>query len=159
MPAVTTLGMNPRMAALAKCNEVAPVVGSTLRQRSPVMHFLRSYQNSLFITQFTERMTLHITVTDTFPSPSIPTAYSRISVILLVAFILFFRMLLTEPSFGQLRTTWVRTWPLRSSWHHFTFLPIEKAFEGFLPQRLASFYSFASITISYSITGILWILL
>ena len=29
-PAVTTLGMNPRMAALAKCNEVAPVMGSTL---------------------------------------------------------------------------------------------------------------------------------
>lgn len=81
------------------------------------MHFLRSYQNSLFITQFTERMTLHITVTDTFPSPSIPTAYSRISVILLVASILLLLMLLAEPSSGQFRTSGIRTWSLGFSWH------------------------------------------
>lgn len=86
------------------------------------MNFFCSHQDPLFITQFTERMALHVTVTDTFPSPSIPTAYSRISVILLVASVLLLLMLLAEPSIGQLRTTRMRTRSLWFSWH-FLHLP------------------------------------
>lgn len=89
------------------------------------MNFLCSHQDSFFITQFTEWMAFNITVTDTFPSPSIPTAYSRISVILLVAFVFFLRMLLTEPSISQFRTSRVRTRSLRFPWH-FLHLPLHR---------------------------------
>ena len=98
VPSVTALGMDPRMTLLAQSNEVTPVMSSTLGQRFLVVYLLGLHQDSLVIALLTERVLCYIAVTDPLPCPSIPTAYSRISVVLLVAFVLLFLMLLTEPS-------------------------------------------------------------
>lgn len=81
------------------------------------MNFLGRNVPSFLKALLTQWMGSRITVTDTFPCPSISTAYSRIPVILLIAFILLFLMLLTEPSFRQLRTAGERTRTLWFPWH------------------------------------------
>lgn len=98
VPSVTALGMDPRMTLLAQSNEVTPVMSSTLGQRFLVVYLLGLHQDSLGIALLTKRVLCCIAVTDSLPCPSIPTAYSRISVVLLVAFVLLFLMLLAEPS-------------------------------------------------------------
>lgn len=98
VPSVTALGMDPCMTLLAQGNEVTPVMRSTLGQRFLVVYLFGLHQDSLGIALLTERVLCCIAVTDSLPCPSIPTAYSRISVVLLVAFVLLFLMLLAEPS-------------------------------------------------------------
>lgn len=98
VPSFTALGMDPCMTLLAQSNEVTPVMSSTLGQRFLVVYLFGLHQDSLGIALLTERVLRYITVTDSLPCPSIPTAYSRVSVVLLVAFVLLFLMFLTEPS-------------------------------------------------------------
>jgi hypothetical protein len=81
------------------------------------MHFLNWYDHTLLITKLTKGMCHHVAVADTFPSPSIPTAYSRISVILLVALVLITLVLLTVPTLSEIRTTGNCTGILGFSWH------------------------------------------
>lgn len=65
-----------------------------------MMDFIYLHNNSVLIALFTERMCFHIAVSDSFPSSAVPTAYSRITVVLLVAGILLFLMLFTVTAFG-----------------------------------------------------------
>lgn len=78
-------------------------------QRFFMVYFLDRHKNSFLITNFTERVRLYIAVTDSFPCTPIPTAYSRIPAILLIAFVLQLRVFLTEPSVGKFRTAGIRT--------------------------------------------------
>ena len=65
-----------------------------------MMDFIYLHNDSVLIALFTERMCFNIAVSDSFPSSAVPTAYSRITVVLLVAGILLFLMLLTVTAFG-----------------------------------------------------------
>ena len=105
MPTITTLGMNSGMTGLAKGNQIISCVSATLGQRHLVVDFLGRNQFAVLLAHLTQRVLLHIAVTDTLPSPSVSTAYSRVSVILLVAFGFLPFVFLTEPSISQLGTT------------------------------------------------------
>ena len=65
-----------------------------------MVDLIHRHNDSVLITLFAERMRFHIAVSNSFPSSSVPTAYSRITVILLVAGILLFLMLFTVTAFG-----------------------------------------------------------
>lgn len=86
-------------------------------QRFLMVYFLDRYKDPFPITNFTERVRLYIAVTDSFPCTPIPTAYSRIPAILLVAFVHKLRVFLTEPPISQFRTARIRTRPLWFSRH------------------------------------------
>jgi len=98
VPTVTALGMNPPMTLFAQRNQIASVMRSALGQRFLVMHLFGLHKDTLGITQLAERILSYMAVTDSLPRPSVSTAYSRITVILLVAFVLLLLMLLTEPT-------------------------------------------------------------
>ena len=89
-------------------------------ERYLVMDFLGSYQDTSGLAQFTHRMLLDIAVTNTLPRPSIPTAYSRVTVVLLVAFGFQLGVFLAEPAIRQLGASGVRAGALGFPWHHFT---------------------------------------
>ena len=98
VPAVTTLRMYTAVAALAQRDQVIPRMCTSLGKRYDVMHLFNGNYNPALEAFLAERMLLCIGSTDTAPSPSVPTAYSRIPVVLLVAGIFFFLVFLAEPS-------------------------------------------------------------
>ena len=63
-----------------------------------MMNFIYRNDDSFLKTQFTEWMRLNIAVTDSFPSSSVPAAYSFISAILLVGTVGLLLMFLTVPT-------------------------------------------------------------
>lgn len=123
MPAVSTLRMDAAVAALAQRDQVLPHMSPSLGERHNVMHLLDRHDDPTPETLLTERRLLHIACADTAPSPSVPTAYSRIPVILLVACVLLFLMFPAVPSVRQVRTTRMGTRPCWFIWHSFTFFP------------------------------------
>jgi len=70
---------------------------STFRKRYFVMHLFGRHKQSLFKTLLAQRVLLHITISDSFPSSAVPTAYSRVSVVLLVALCFLLCVFLAEP--------------------------------------------------------------
>ena len=67
-----------------------------------MVYFLDRYKDPFPITNFTERVRLYIAVTDSFPCSPVPTVYSRVPAILLVAFVHKLRVFLTEsPEIGR----------------------------------------------------------
>jgi len=98
VPTITTLGMDSGVAGLAKGNQIISCVSAALGQRHFVVDFLSRNQSAFLLAHLTQRMLLHIAVTDTLPSPSVSTAYSRVSVVLLVAFGFSLCVFLTEPA-------------------------------------------------------------
>ena len=90
IPAIAALRMNPRMARLAQRHEVSLVMRPALCQRQPVVYLLHRPQQPLLPAFLTERVLCGVTVTDSFPRPAVPTAYSRVAVVLLVAAVLLF---------------------------------------------------------------------
>ena len=86
------------MAWLAQRHEVSLVMRPALCQRQLVVYLLNRTQQTLLITLLTERMLGCVAVTDSFPHPPVPTAYSRVTVVLLVAMVLLSPILVTEPS-------------------------------------------------------------
>ena len=117
IPPVPTLRMNPCMTRLTQRHEISLVMRPALRQWQLVVYLLNRTQNTFLVTLLTERMLCSVTVTDSFPCPPIPTAYSRVTVVLLVAAVLLFLMLLTEPPVRQLRASGEGTRSLRFPWH------------------------------------------
>ena len=71
---------------------------STFRKRFDVMHFFYRNNDSSLKALLTKWMLFNIVISYSFPYSSVPTAYSRIPVILLVAFVLLSFMLLAEPT-------------------------------------------------------------
>ena len=123
MPAISTLRMNTAVAAPAQREQVLPCMSPALGERHDVMHLLDRDNEPTLETLLTERMFLHIARTDTAPSPPVPTAYSRIPVILFVACVFLFLMFLAVPSVRQVRTARMGTRPCRFIWHIFTLFP------------------------------------
>ena len=98
------------------------------------MHFLCLNKNSFSITDLTKRMLAYKFVSDMLPSSAVPTAYSRISAVLLVAFIFFLLMFLTKSPIRKLRASWMTARSFRFSRHiSFTssFHCIRKALQKF----------------------------
>ena len=98
MPAIPALGVDSGVTGFTEGNEVVPCVCATLGKRYLVMHLLSGSQPAIPLAQLAQRVLLDVPVADALPGAAIPTAYSRITVILLVAFVLLFLMLLAEPS-------------------------------------------------------------
>ena len=98
MPAVAPSGMNPGMALFAERNQIALLVCPTFGQMYLVMNLLHWTQHTVLLALLTQRMVRCVAVTDTLPCPAIPTAYSRVTVILLVAAAFLLGVFLTEPA-------------------------------------------------------------
>ena len=90
--------MDLAVTGLAQSNEVVSCMSSTLGQRCAVVYLFGGDKPSLLLAQLTQRVLCCIAVTDAFPSASVPTAYGRVSVILLVAFGFLLCVFLTEPA-------------------------------------------------------------
>ena len=107
-----------------------------------MVYFLNRHKNSFPVTQFTERMSLYIAVTDSFPCTSVPTAYSRVPAILLVASVHKLCMFLTEPPVRKFRTAGIRTRPLWFSRHQLHLLwGIKKATHRISPMNGSALYA------------------
>lgn len=63
-----------------------------------MVNFLHCYELTFLEANLTQRMFLDITVTDTLPGSAISTAYSRVTVVLLIAFGFQLCVFLAEPS-------------------------------------------------------------
>ena len=122
MPAVAALGVDSGVAGLAQGNEIVSRVGSAFSQRLFVVHLFGGGQSAIPQAQLTQRMLLDVPVADALPGAAIPTAYSRVTVVLLVAFGFRFGVLLAEPAIRQLGASGVRTGALGFCWHRSTSL-------------------------------------
>ena len=106
-----------------------------------MVYFLDRYKDSFPITNFTEQVCLYIAVTDSFPCSPVPTAYSRVPAILLVAFVHKLRVFLTEPPVGKFWTAGIRTRPLWFSRHQLHLLwGIKKATHRINPMNGLALY-------------------
>lgn len=106
-----------------------------------MMNFLYRTQNPMLQALLTQRMLKYIAVTNTFPSPAVSTAYSRVPVVLLVAAVLYFLVFLAEPSFRQPGASGVRTGTLWFPWHPATSFGQKESPAGLLPRRPSHIFS------------------
>lgn len=110
-------------------------------QRFLMVYFLDRHKNSFPIALLTERVRLYIAVTDSFPCSPVPTVYSRVPAILLVAFVHKLRVFLTEPPVGKFWTAGIRTRPLWFSRHQLHLLwGIKKATHRINPMNGLALY-------------------
>ena len=117
VPPVTTLRMDASMTAFAQRNEIVSVVRTALCKRQLVMDFLDWNDDAPAETLLTEGMGLNIAGTDPRPRSAVPTAYSRVTAILLVVFIRLFSVFLAVPVMCQLSTSRPMAWVGRLIWH------------------------------------------
>jgi hypothetical protein len=128
MPTITSLCMDSGMARLTQGDEIISCMCAAFRKRDAMVDLFRRNKQTFLLTQLAQRMLLHIAVSDTLPSTAITTAYSRVSVVLLVAFVLLLLMFRTKPAIRKLWTAGIGTRSLRFLRHRFTsFVGIEKA--------------------------------
>jgi hypothetical protein len=83
------------------------------------MYLLDRNNDASLAALLTQGMFLDIAVSDSLPCSSVPTVYSRISVVLLVASVLLFGMLLTEPLICQFGASGMMAWVLWFSRHYY----------------------------------------
>ena len=122
VPAVTTLGMDSGVAGLTQGDKIVSCVCAAFRERHLVMNLLGGGQSAFPLAQLAQRVLLDVPVTDAFPGAAIPAAYSRVTVVLLVAFGFRLGVLLAESAIRQLGTAGVRTGALGFCRHRFTSL-------------------------------------
>ena len=84
------------------------------------MHLFGGGQSAFLLTQLAQRVLLDVPVADALPGAAIPAAYSRVTVVLLVAFGFRLGVLLAEPAVCQLGTAGVRTGALGLCRHRST---------------------------------------
>ena len=72
-----------------------------MRQRQLMMDLLGLHIPPFLQALLTQRMLRRILIADPFPCPPVSAAYSRIPAVLLVAAVLFFLVILTEPPSGS----------------------------------------------------------
>ena len=92
------LGMNLRMTAFAKGDEITSIMRTTLREWELVMYLLGRNVASILQALLTQWMGSSIAVTDAFPSPTVASLGSRVTVVPFVAlafFLLVFRTVAT----------------------------------------------------------------
>lgn len=120
-------------------------------QRFLMVYFLDRYKNPFLIALLTERVRLYIAVADSFPRPPVPTAYSRVPAILLVASVHKLCVFLTEPPVRKFRTAGVGTRPLWFPRHQLHLLwGIKKATHRISPMNGSAFTQFSMI-LSYHV--------
>ena len=95
------------MARLTKGNQILRSMSTSFREGQLVVDLFGGCQLSVLLAQLTQRVGFCVAVTDAFPSSAIPTAYSRVTVVLLIALGFLLCVFLTEPSMGQLGTAGV----------------------------------------------------
>ena len=106
-----------------------------------MMNFLYRTQDPMLQALLTQRVLKYIAVTNTFPSPAVSTAYSRVPVVLLVAAVLYSLVFLAEPSFRQPGASGVRTGTLWFPWHPATSFGQKESPAGLLPRRPSHIFS------------------
>lgn len=115
-----------------------------------MVYFLDRHKNPFLIALLTERVRLYIAVTDSFPRPPVPTAYSRVPAILLVASVHKLCVFLTEPPVRKFRTARVGTRPLWFPRHQLhLLLGIKKATHRISPMNGSAFTQFSMILSYY----------
>lgn len=113
-----------------------------LGQRFLMVYFLDRHKNPFPIALLTERVRLYIAVTDSFPRPPVPTAYSRVPAILLVASVHKLCVFLTEPPVRKFRTAGIRTRALWFPRHQLHLLwGIKKATHRISPMNGSALYA------------------
>ena len=98
---------------------------STFCQRQLVMYFLNRHDDSLGVALLTERMRLHIGITNPLPRSAVSTVYSRVPVVRLIVAVIKFCMFLAEPVVCQLGTSGIVAWVLWLTRHSGNLLPFE----------------------------------
>lgn len=97
VPAVTPLCVNPRMARLAQCDQIVPVMCPAFTQRKFMVDLFGFSHHTLRITQFTERMLSRIPVTDPLPCTPVLSLGILIPAVLLIITVHFTPVLITVP--------------------------------------------------------------
>jgi len=117
-----------------KSHEIALLIAAALRERANVVHFLGRGKPILFLTLFTERMRLDVTVTDTLPSTTVSLVGSRVTFVLIVMFVHCFLMLGTVLlAFSKPTAAGISTGTFWFVGHWFTSLSgHKKSHQGFL---------------------------
>ena len=83
-------------------------MGTTMTERQDVVDFLSRSYTSFLLTLLAQWVGGDVSIADTFPRSAVAFMYSRVAVVLFVAFRLLLRMLLTEPAICQLWAARVR---------------------------------------------------
>lgn len=128
------------MAWLTQSYQIASVVCATFGKRNLMMDFLSWYHPTLLETHFTQRVLLYIAVPYALPGSSIPTAYSRVTVVLLVALVLLTLVFLAESSLCKVGTSGVGTGALGFLGHFLTSFWAEEKPHRIAPVRLSSIH-------------------
>ena len=116
-PSVTVFCCYFRVTSLAQAHKVIIIVCSAARQRYDVVNLLGGCKLTFLQTHLTKRMICNVSVTDSFPCPSVPLTHCRVTVIFFVSFILLLLMLRTESAVRKFRTAGIGTRPFRFLWH------------------------------------------
>ena len=82
-------------------------MGAAPRQRKDVVNFLCRSHPAFLRALLTQRMRRDVSVAYPFPRSAVSTAYSRVTVVLLVAAGFPLLMLLAEPSVREIGAAWV----------------------------------------------------
>ena len=96
------------MAGLAEGHKVVLAVGTTMTERQDVVYFLSRSYTSFLHALLAQWVGGDISVAYSFPRSAVAFMYSRVAVVLFVAFRLLFSMLLAEPAICQLWAARVR---------------------------------------------------
>ena len=76
--------MNLVVTRTAKAHEIAPIVRPSTRHRKDVMYLIHRSEDALLVTLLTERMRLHVAVTDAFPRSAVLLLGVWVTAVLLV---------------------------------------------------------------------------
>ena len=107
MPAVAAFSVELCVAGFTKGDQILCGMSTSFRERQLVVDLFGGCQFSVLFAQLTQRVCFCVTVTDTLPCSAVSTAYSRVTVVLLVALGFLLGVFLTESSVGQLGTAGV----------------------------------------------------
>lgn len=142
MPSVSSLSMDPAVAALAERDQVAVLICPTLRERHNVVDFLHRDETSFLEAELTEGMALDVSVADDLPVLPVPALRGlTVTPILFISCVHLLLVFLTVPTVSQAGTTWIRTWFLWFAWHVCLLSGITKAPEGFLRGSFSCSYN------------------
>lgn len=117
VPAVTHLSGDARVAGFAQRHEVGLVMSAALREWTDVVNLLCFSEPATLEAFLTQRVCLDVTVPDAFPSSAVPTAASRIALVLLISLGLLFGVFLAETLVSQPGTAGERARSLGSLGH------------------------------------------
>ena len=100
MPSVSSLSMDPAVAALAKRDQGAVLIGAALRERDNMVDFFHRNETSFLKAQLAEGMALDVSVADDLPVLSVPALRGlAITAILFITCVHLLLVLFAVPAF------------------------------------------------------------